>query len=60
VIPAALLLTIWVQLVTGIKVPGTSFFPGTQYIGSVLQVEGVALFAFLILVVNFIAGKLRK
>ncbi|MDO8871601.1 MAG: sodium-dependent transporter [Methanoregula sp.] len=60
VIPAALLLTIVVQLITGMTVPGTSFIPGTQYIGSVLQIEGVALFALLIFVVYIIVRNLRK
>lgn len=60
VIPAGLLLTIVIQLITGITVPGTSFIPGTQYIGSVLQVEGVALFALLILIVYFIVRYIRK
>ena len=60
VIPVALLITIAVQLITGIKVPGTSFIPGTQYIGSVLRIEGVVLFAFLILVVYSISRKLQK
>ncbi|MDD5187332.1 MAG: hypothetical protein PHF57_03905 [Methanoregula sp.] len=60
VIPVALLLTVGVELATGIQVPGTSCIPGTRYIGSVLQAEGVALFAFLILVVCVIAGMVRK
>ena len=60
VIPVALLLTVGVELATGIQVPGTSYIPGTRYIGSVLQAEGVALFAFLILMVCVIAGRVRK
>jgi NSS family neurotransmitter:Na+ symporter len=60
VIPVALLVTVGVELATGIQVPGTSCIPGTRYIGSVLQAEGVALFAFLILVVCVIAGRVRK
>jgi NSS family neurotransmitter:Na+ symporter len=60
VIPAALLLTIAGYLVTGIEIPGTSFIPGTLYIGPLSQVVGVALIAVLILVAIFIAGKLRK
>ncbi len=60
VIPAGLLLTILVQLITGMTVPGTSFIPDTWNVGSVLQVEGVALFALLILIVYIIVRYLRK
>ncbi len=59
-IPVALLLTVDVELATGIQVPGTSCIPGTRDICSVLQAEGVALFAFLILVVCVITGRVRK
>ncbi len=60
VIPAALLLTIGVQLLAGIKIPGTSFIPGTQYIGSLFRLEGVVLFILLILIVSIIFGKVRR
>jgi NSS family neurotransmitter:Na+ symporter len=60
VIPAGLLLTIMVQLITGMTVPGTSFIPDTQNVGSLLQVEGVALFALLILIVYVIVRYFRK
>jgi NSS family neurotransmitter:Na+ symporter len=60
VIPAALLLTIGVQFVQGIGVPGISFISGTPWIDSLLRVEGVALVALLILIVSIVAGKIRK
>jgi len=60
VIPAGLLLTIMVQLITGMTVPGTTFIPDTWNVGSLLKVEGVALFAILIFIVYFIVRYLRK
>lgn len=56
VIPAALLLTIAAELATGIMLEGTSFIPGTRQIGSMLQVQGVALVAFLTLLTS-VLGK---
>jgi len=60
VIPASLLLTIGVQLVTGIGIPGISGISGSPCIDSLLQVEGIGLIAVLILVVVFVTRKLRK
>ena len=60
VIPASLLLTIGVQLVTGIGIPGISGISGSPCIDSLLRVEGIALIAVLILVVVFITRRLRK
>jgi NSS family neurotransmitter:Na+ symporter len=60
VIPASLMLTIGVQLVTGIGISGISGISGSPCIDSLLRVEGIALIAVLILVVVFVTGKLRK
>lgn len=59
-IPAVLLLTVAAEVATGMPMPALSFIPGTQYIGSILQAEGVALFVLLVLVVSILAGKLRN
>jgi NSS family neurotransmitter:Na+ symporter len=56
-IPAVLLLTVAAQLVTGFTVAGSSFIPGTRHIGSLLQVEGVAFVACIVLVACIIAGR---
>jgi hypothetical protein len=57
---ALLLLTIGVQLVTGTGIPGISGISGLRCIDSLLRAEGIALIAFLILVVIFVTRKLRK
>lgn len=59
VIPAGLLITIISQLVNGMTVAGSSFIPGTREIGALLQVEGVILVAFVVLVICILVGRPR-
>lgn len=56
-IPAGLLITIVSQLVNGMQGAASSFIPGTREIGVILQVEGVFLVAFIVLILWTIARK---
>lgn len=56
-IPAVLILTLIIELGTGIILPGASFIPGPRDLGSILQVEGVVLLALLIIFASVYAGK---
>ena len=56
-IPVGLLVTIVSQLVNGMEGAASSFIPGTREIGAILQVEGVFLVAFIVLILWTIARK---
>lgn len=56
-IPVGLLVTIVSQLVNGMQGAASSFIPGTREIGAILQVEGVFLVAFIVLILWTIARK---
>jgi neurotransmitter:Na+ symporter, NSS family len=59
-IPAILVLTVAAELVTGIEPPSFVFIHSSRHIGSLFQGEGVALFAFLVIVACTVIGWRRK
>ncbi|MCA9704139.1 MAG: sodium-dependent transporter, partial [Methanolinea sp.] len=51
VIPGVLLVTTAARLLSGLDFPGMRNLPGSRFIGTVLQVEGFAVFVGMVLLI---------
>jgi NSS family neurotransmitter:Na+ symporter len=60
VIPAVLVITIGVHLISGLEMPGATYIAGSHYLNAWLQTGGLATFIIGILVLILIIGKIRR
>ncbi|MFY9800201.1 MAG: sodium-dependent transporter, partial [Methanoregula sp.] len=59
VIPAVLIMTTIARIASGLGVPNTYLLPGIRYIGFLMQVEGITVIIVILLVIIFVACRIR-
>lgn len=60
IIPLVLIITTAARLASGRDFPGTRFLPGTEFVGSVLQLEGMAVIVLLLVTIILLLCHFRN
>lgn len=59
VIPVVLIMTTIARIASGLGIPNTYLLPGIRYIGLLMQVEGIIVITVILLVIIFVACRIR-